>query len=152
MSGACTTALRFGCIVLLLGLAGCESFFPVLGPEQPGARCAASDSDPAKSVTFAQVQSEVLVPYCVDCHADGVAGNVGFATSGLELSSYAALMRGGLDGEHIVVPGDPCSSTLWRKLVGPGAAGSQMPLGGEPLSAAQIRLVSDWIVEGAHAD
>jgi len=49
-----------------------------------------------------------------------------------------------------VKPGDPAQSFLLIKLNGPPPdQGSRMPLSAAPLSAEQIRLVTDWIVQGA---
>lgn len=143
---------RLGPALLAVGLLGCEGFVPDLGPAQPGAVCAPVDSDPSTPVTFADVQAAVLDPYCRDCHAPDTPGNIGFATTGLRLGSHVDLLAGGVDGDAVIVAGDPCSSLLWRKLVGAGNVGSRMPLGGDALAPAQIQLVADWIVEGAHAD
>ncbi len=49
-----------------------------------------------------------------------------------------------------VKPGDPSNSFLIIKLTGPPPAdGSPMPLGKAPLTSAQIKLISDWITQGA---
>lgn len=47
-----------------------------------------------------------------------------------------------------VVPGKPDSSLVVAKLEGTGP-GSQMPFFGTPLSANQIGIVRQWILEGA---
>ncbi len=146
MSGR-STALR----LLLLGAAcGCSTFVPDLGPPHANANCSPVDSNPAVDVSFqADILPRVLQPHCVGCHDPDAAGNVGYATTGLDLRTYASLKQGGVDGDVMVAAGDVCGSLLWRKLVGAGIAGSRMPLGAPGLDPSLVQLVSDWIVEGA---
>jgi hypothetical protein len=67
------------------------------------------------------------------------------------MSSFGVLMQGGENsGRNIVVPGDPCSSTLLQKLSASPAIGARMPLSGPPFfSSEEEQLVHDWIAEGA---
>jgi hypothetical protein len=51
-----------------------------------------------------------------------------------------------------VLPGDPASSYLYRKITGAGITGDRMPLQQPPLSDAQIALVRNWILRGAPND
>ena len=46
-----------------------------------------------------------------------------------------------------VVPGNPESSRLYKRLLGEG--GQLMPLGGPPLPDSQIETVKNWILAGA---
>ena len=46
-----------------------------------------------------------------------------------------------------VVPGNPESSRLYKRLLGEG--GQLMPLGGPPLPDSQIEAVKNWILAGA---
>lgn len=52
-----------------------------------------------------------------------------------------------------VCPGQPDSSYLVHKIQGTqatvGGSGDRMPLGGAPLSDAQIKTIRDWITAGA---
>ena len=58
--------------------------------------------------------------------------------SGLDLGSYTALRRGGsIAGTQIVVPEDPCASTLVSKLGRIPAFGSRMPFNGPPYFTAE---------------
>lgn len=50
-------------------------------------------------------------------------------------------------GGVLVVPGDPASSVLMRRLRGEG--GARMPLHFTPLSAEEVQKIIDWIVVGA---
>ena len=51
-----------------------------------------------------------------------------------------------------VQPGDFSNSYLYRKIIGQGITGDRMPQGGPYLSAAQTKLVRDWIRRGAPND
>ena len=133
-----------------LMLSACESFVPELGAPHPNANCSPVDSNPAVVVSFQNdILPKVLQPHCVGCHDPNAPGNVGFATTGLDLRSYASLKQGGVDGDEMFAAGDVCGSLIWRKMVGGGIAGSRMPLGAPALDASLVQLVSDWIVEGA---
>ena len=93
-------------------------------------------------VSFRDQVLPVLEQRCQMCHpADG--GN-----SGLALTSYAALNKGGKHGAA-VVPGDPDASLLVKQITGAKPA---MPMVGEPLDAGQIELIRRWITEGAKGD
>lgn len=48
-------------------------------------------------------------------------------------------------GKPMVAPGNPEGSYLLAKLTGKNIQGDPMPLGGDPLPAAQKKTVSDWI-------
>ncbi len=76
---------------------------------------------------------------CVSCHKPGKA------KGGLDLSTYAALMAGGKSGAS-VKPGDAAGSSLVEEICGEEPS---MPKDGEPLTAAEVALISRWITEGA---
>ncbi len=74
------------------------------------------------------------------------------ATSGVNLSSYEALMSS--IGEQyegpVVVAGSPSRSPLIDKILMPAPEhGSRMPLGGEPLDELELDMLLDWISDGA---
>jgi mono/diheme cytochrome c family protein len=96
----------------------------------------------AKPVTasFAGDVLPILKASCARCH-----GNAG----DLSLESYGAVMAGA-KGEKIVVPGNPDGSALLKYVDGRGAP--RMPLGADPLSAAQINTIRAWIAAGAKND
>ena len=110
---------------------------------------------PDPTATFVRVQGEVLTPSCAlaGCHAGAAPA------SGLDLSlarSYASLVRVASSQRsdlNRVEPGDAERSYLVKKIRGDAdVTGSRMPLGGSPLSAAQIKLVTDWVRRGAPRD
>jgi hypothetical protein len=109
--------------------------------------CDNSDSDPNVTVSFSADVRPLMTRSpggCGSCH-------LGRITSGLDLSSYEAMLRGGLySGAHLVITGDPCNSILLQKVGRTPPFGSRMPFNGPPYySAEELQLVHDWIAEGA---
>jgi hypothetical protein len=109
--------------------------------------CTNADSDPTVSVSFANDVRPLMLRSpggCSPCH-------LGRVTSGLDLSSYQSLRRGGINsGARIIVPAQPCDSILPQKLSRTPPFGSRMPYNGPPyFSATELQLVRDWIAEGA---
>ena len=86
------------------------------------------------------------------CHMPNIANPIGIEQSGLDLSTYEKLIQGGNNsGSDIVVPGDACSSLLWQKVSAGPPFGARMPFDGPPfLTEDQLRLLADWIIEGAN--
>lgn len=53
-------------------------------------------------------------------------------------------------GKLLIKPGDAAGSYLFARLTDPAAGPSIMPLGMDPLDAADIELIRRWINEGAN--
>jgi mono/diheme cytochrome c family protein len=70
---------------------------------------------------------------CISCHG---------GAEGLYLDSYTGVINGSMDWP-VVIPSDPINSRLIQ-LVSNGF----MPLGGPPLSQAQIQTLVDWVAAG----
>jgi mono/diheme cytochrome c family protein len=101
--------------------------------------------------TFAAIQSVIIDGYgCTGgfCHGsnDPPSGDLSLLSGvayqnlvGVESSEVAGLLR--------VKPGDASMSFLYEKLssASPQGGGSQMPLGGDPLTADQLEAVRLWI-------
>jgi len=77
----------------------------------------------------------ILARSCQSCH--GAKMQMG----GLRLDARAAAMK-------VIRPGDADSSELYQRVAGIGPQ-ARMPMGGKPLSAAEIALIRNWIAEGA---
>jgi len=94
--------------------------------------------------TYEADLAPILQARCVMCHASA-APSAGLALNGLD-----ALLAGAARGP-VVVPGDPDSSELVRRLR--GDALPRMPLTGPPyLSDEEIDLFVRWIAAGAAPD
>ena len=98
---------------------------------------------PGEPVAFGDV-APIFLQRCVKCHTDG--GLRGAPPEGLRLGSRADILRGG--DRMVVVPGVAAASELVRRIK--GQSRPRMPLDGPPfLSPEEIRLISDWIAQGA---
>ncbi len=149
------TALALALLLPTLGASACGDLAPEVGPlhEIP---CVDADSDPERSLAY---DADLRLPLfarspggCLACHDPGAASPLGVTVGGLDLSTYAGLRRGGATaGADVVVPGQPCTSALVRKLGPAPPFGSRMPLNGPPFfSPAEMQRVTDWVAEGAH--
>jgi hypothetical protein len=91
---------------------------------------------------FAEKILPVFVAKCQSCH------NADYAQSGLDLSSRAALLKGGQRGAGIV-PGDAANSLLIVAITGADEKRvKRMPPSGQPLDAATIAAFKQWIEAG----
>jgi Ca2+-binding RTX toxin-like protein len=103
----------------------------------------------ATPVSYANQVQPIFTSRCVQCHSGSGAPR------GLRLdatNSYANLVNvasSEVPGLKRVEPGDDNNSYLVQKIEGTAAVGVRMPASGEPLTAAQIRLIRLWIAEGA---
>ena len=92
-----------------------------------------------KSVSFEKDVMPILKASCVSCHKpDKKKGK-------LDMSTYAALLKGGDQGSPIVA-GDPKKSILIQVVSGKEP---EMPEKGDPLTAAQVDVLTRWVQEGA---
>jgi mono/diheme cytochrome c family protein len=101
--------------------------------------------------TFASIQAQVFTPICTACHI-GATAPLGLR---LDAANSYALLVGVTSvqepGFLRVEAGDPNDSYLIRKLEGTQTVGGRMPLGGTPLTAANIAVIRQWILDGAQA-
>ncbi len=78
---------------------------------------------------------------CTRCH-----GGKKQKAGGIDLNSYAGIMKGGPQGP-IVVPGDPTGSTLLGNLW--GTRNPRMPADKGPMPVGDIQVITEWIKNGA---
>ncbi|HLK55377.1 MAG TPA: c-type cytochrome domain-containing protein [Chthonomonadaceae bacterium] len=96
----------------------------------------------ANGVSYTRQIAPILESRCRACH------NSSSSSGGLDVTSYAALLKGGASGACIL-PGKPGASPLLDYLTG---RRDQMPKGSQPLSQAQIAQFRQWIAGGAQDD
>jgi len=109
--------------------------------------CSNADSNTTVTVSFGNDIRPLMTRSpggCMPCH-------LGRVTSGLDLSSYQSLRRGGLNsGARVIIAGEPCNSILVQKISRTPPFGSRMPYNGPPyFTVEEQQLVRDWVAEGA---
>ena len=82
---------------------------------------------------------------CSSCHEPG---GDGYVKSGLDLTSYAGLMKGTKFGP-MVIPRDPESSNLMLLLDWRASPALRMPHGKRQLSSCDRSSIRTWIRQGA---
>ena len=117
--------------LVFIGLAGCE-----------------------KQVSYSADVQPILDKYCISCHANAGEGE---AASGFAVDDYEAVMQGTQHGP-VVVAGSSMSSSLYLvvamktdpKIHMPPHHDDSMAEGrGFALSETNIKLIRDWIDQGA---
>lgn len=104
---------------------------------------------PAKpaTVSFSEDILPLLKWKCSSCHQPG---GQGYEKSGLDLTSYAGVMKGTKFGP-MIIPADPWSSNLIRLLDWPSTLSTdiRMPHLKKQLSVCDREVIRTWIWEGA---
>ncbi|MDP4299457.1 c-type cytochrome domain-containing protein [Leptothrix discophora] len=109
----------------------------------PAAPVAALRPAAGQPATWAHV-APILATRCAKCHSP--QGLMGPAPEGYVLNSYEAAISA--NDRARIVPGRPEASELVRRIK--GHASPRMPFDGPPwLGDEQIRLIEDWVREGA---
>lgn len=93
----------------------------------------------ARAVSFAKDVIPILKASCSKCHSGKDS------KGGVDLSSYATMMKGGKGGP-VFVAGDPDKSPLVTSISGDKP---DMPKKAAPLTKAQVASISTWVKEGA---
>lgn len=92
-----------------------------------------------QQVSFEKDVLPIFKASCISCHkADKKKGK-------LDMSTYAELIKGGKQGNP-VKPGDPAKSLIVEMISGKEP---EMPEKGDKLTDAQVRIISEWIKQGA---
>jgi hypothetical protein len=90
--------------------------------------------------TFEKEVAPVLVARCLGCHGtDNPKGN-------LQMDTFAGIIRGG-DSGALIVPNKPVDSLLIERITATGD--QRMPKTGDPLTADEIRKITEWVKTGA---
>jgi len=93
----------------------------------------------AAGISYSKQVYPVIKSRCQPCHYPGDK------KGGLDVSTHAALLKGGKRPNNIV-PGDPDKSFLMKEIIGKDPP---MPKNANPLEPGQIDLIAQWIKEGA---
>lgn len=99
----------------------------------------------AREISFKQDVFPILSENCLSCHK---AGGEGLAKSGLNMENYDGLMKGTRLGP-IVVASSSVSSTLVLLIERQAHPSINMPKDKPPIAADQIKIIRQWIDQGA---
>lgn len=93
-------------------------------------------------ISFHKEVAPIFRRNCNGCHRPGKT------KGGLELTSFAALIKGGKHGD-VLKAGNPDDSELMEQISGEEP---EMPKDNDPLTAAEVATIARWIAEGAKDD
>ncbi|MGB5277000.1 MAG: hypothetical protein WBP02_07490 [Gammaproteobacteria bacterium] len=101
-----------------------------------------------QQVSYRNDVAPILQSRCVQCHT--APDGSGYRATGLELGSYDALMQGTVYGPVIIV-GDSRRSILNMLVEGRAGKAQTMPhQEGDVLTEHELKLLSEWVNQGAH--
>ncbi len=140
----CQTALRASSIAVVFSLVMC---FPSRSATTQKVEIKISPMDPkeAAKVSYTRDIKPLLANDCEECHSGDDQ------KSGLDVSSVAALKKGGRKAGPSIIAGKPDESPLVKYVRGL-ADGPQMPKGEPALNAHELHLIRSWIAAGATDD
>lgn len=96
-------------------------------------------------ISYKEDVAPIVQIRCLECHQPG---GDGFVKSGLDLSSYAGLMKGTKFGP-VVVPGDALTSNFLVVVDGRASQAIRMPHDRKKLTKCEIDILRRWISTGA---
>ena len=94
-----------------------------------------------QEIDYTRQIKPLLSQHCADCHG------MDLQEGGFRVDSGGLVVRGGDRGVSVVA-GKPEESLILKVLQGEGEI-PQMPLEADPLTDTQIKLIRDWIAQGA---
>lgn len=96
-------------------------------------------------MSFKEDVLPVFQVHCASCHSPGGQGTT---ASGLDLTTYAGVMKGTKYGS-MIVPGDPENSNLMWLLDWRASPQLRMPHGKKQLPIGDRDTIRTWIRQGA---
>jgi WD40 repeat protein/mono/diheme cytochrome c family protein len=115
---------------------------PALVAAQPPAKDAPKPGGP---VSYYKDVRPIFQQHCQGCHQPAKP------LGGFVMTSFADLFKAG-DSELPGVVANKPHDSLLVKLLGDVKGRARMPKGKEPLSATQVKLITDWVAQGAADD
>ena len=98
------------------------------------------------------MSDEIFTPGCAGCHGGGNP-SAGLSLAKDVIAANIIDKAAASKSEYkLVNPGSPDDSYIVMKVENRDITGSQMPLGGTPLSTEQIEKIRDWIAAVAPAE
>ncbi|MEX0585138.1 MAG: c-type cytochrome domain-containing protein, partial [Pirellulales bacterium] len=99
----------------------------------------------AAEVSYYKQVRPLLQANCQGCHQPAKAGGL------YVMTDFSKLVAGGETGDAAIVPGNPDGSALVTQIT-PVDGQAAMPKGKTALGDADIKLIRDWIAQGAKDD
>lgn len=99
----------------------------------------------AETISYKEDVYPILQIRCLECHQPG---GDGYVQSGLDLTTYAGLMKGTKHGP-IVVPGNAILSNFLVVVDGRAAQAIRMPHERKKLTKCEIDILRRWVNTGA---
>ena len=100
---------------------------------------------PAEEISFKSAIAPILIDNCLACHGSKKA------EGGYRVDSYERLLAAGDSEADAITAGSPDESETLQRIIAEDEC-FRMPLEGDPLTAEQIALITQWIKEGAKYD
>jgi uncharacterized membrane protein len=123
-----------------------SSSFSVAQDKEPPKKKSKNTVSKSKNgtVSFKNEVYPLMKKYCLPCHSEEQMN-----PSELYMDSYETIMEGGKQGEPVVA-GKADSSLIILKLGEKPPFGDRMPLKAkQPLSDEEVKILKDWINQGA---
>ncbi len=124
-------------VLVSAGYVVCVNFAPTTAQEK------SSNGEKTKSYSYVKDVAPIVKTYCMSCH-----GSDNDNPSELYMDDYETLMKGGKHGVPVVA-GKPDESALYFKLLPEPPFGRQMPRGRKKITPEAVKLIHDWIEQGA---
>jgi WD40 repeat protein/mono/diheme cytochrome c family protein len=103
-------------------------------------------ADPPAKVSYYKDVRPVLAQHCNGCHQPAKP------LGGYITTEYAELFKSGDRGKPGVAKGKPGESYLVEQVTAHDKGRAEMPKGRDPLTPAQVKLLADWVAQGAADD
>lgn len=124
-----------------------EAAKPAAAPAPAAPAAGGGKLDPAlaaKAVIYKDIVASIMQAKCVSCHGEEKKKGK------LQLHSYAAIIKGGSDGETTVIPSNSKDSLLLVRANLPTDDDEHMPPSDEPqLTKEEVAILKWWIETGA---
>ena len=97
----------------------------------------------AEPVDYTKQIEPIFQANCTKCHGEAKA------QAKLRLNTAAGVQEKLAADPKLIVAGKPEESELYQRLVLPADSPKRMPKGADPLAEADVKLIAEWIKQGA---
>jgi mono/diheme cytochrome c family protein len=97
----------------------------------------------AEPIDYVKQIEPILQAHCAKCHGEAKA------MAKLRLDTAAGVQEKLAADPELIVAGKPEESELYERLVLPADNAKRMPKGADPLPESDVKLIAEWIKQGA---